>query len=124
MPAGLVEQDAPAAWTNDHRHLTAGGRYSIQLGQGPLGRPAGQVSHVDSIEQLETHCVAHRFAAGLEARVAAGHAGHREQGPDLTVPGKQAIAVGDLDPSLTVGVAGRDLCDGTVPGSGCLVGLG
>ena len=73
MAAGLVEEHPAAAGPDDHGHLAAGRRDRVELGDGPAGRPTGQVVYVDPIEEFESDRVAHRLATGLHAGVAGRH---------------------------------------------------
>ncbi len=93
-----------------------------ELEQRALGRLAGEVFDVVTVEQLEADRMADRLVARLHAGVAARDRVDPEPRLDLIVLGEQSVGVGHEDAPAFVDVDGRDLDDRRALGPGRSVG--
>ena len=121
VTARFVEQHAAGAVLDDDGHRARRRRAGPELGDRLAGRLAGELFHVDGVEDLEPDGVPHRLVAGLHAGVAVGDgADPHERAHDLVV-GEHAVGVGHEHPFGAVAVAGRHLHDLRAEGTGSFV---
>ncbi len=83
VAAGLVEQDARHCPRRSRGHSPLGAGRATSFVNRTAGGDAGELLHVEVVEQLEADGAGHGLVPGLHAGVSDGHAGHCEAGADL-----------------------------------------